>query len=183
MSSNRCVTQNIKLLIMKKILLIIVALFISDIAYSQVQRGGNFQRRGTVDRDQVRERLEMRRESVQSGEIDPVRILNLSEEQRKSFKEINSKHLSVVKPIKKEMMKKKLEMQLEKMEDKIDITTVNKLFDDISDLEAELRKSEFNRNLEIRSLLDDEQEMRFERLMQRKKMMEKNKIMRKNSRI
>lgn len=168
---------------MKKILLIIVTLFISDIAYSQVQRGNNFQRRGTVDRDQVRERLEMRRESVQSGEIDPVRILNLTEEQRKSFKEINSKHLSVVKPIKKEMMKKKLEMQLEKMEDKIDITTVNKLFDDISDLEAELRKSEFNRNLEIRSLLDDEQEMRFERLMQRKKMMEKNKIMRKNSRI
>ena len=75
------------------------------------------------------------------------------------------------------MMKKKLEMQLEKMEDKIDIATVNKLFDDISDLEAELRKSECNRNLEIRSLLDDEQEMRFERLMQRKKMMEKNKIM------
>ena len=160
---------------MKKILLIIVTLFISDIAYSQVQRGNNFQRRGTVDRDQIRERLEMRRESVQSGEIDPVRILNLTEEQRKSFKEINSKHLSAVKPIKKEMMKKKLEMQLEKMEDKIDIATVNKLFDDISDLEAELRKSEFNRNLEIRSLLDDEQEMRFERLMQRKKMMEKYK--------
>ena len=65
----------------------------------------------------------------------------------------------------------------EPTEDKIDIATVNKLFDDISDLEAELRKSEFNRNLEIRSLLDDEQEMRFERLMQRKKMMEKNKIM------
>ena len=162
---------------MKKILLIIVALFISDIAYSQVQRGNNFQRRGTVDRDQIRERLEMRRESVQNGEIDPVRILNLTEEQRKSFKEINSKHLSAVKPIKKEMMKKKLEMQLEKLEDKIDLATVNKLFDDISDLEAELRKSEFNRNLEIRSLLDDEQEMRFERLMHRKKMMEKNKIM------
>ena len=162
---------------MKKVLLIIVTLFISDIAYSQVQRGNNFQRRGMIDRDQIRERLEMRRESVQNGEIDPVRILNLTEEQRKSFKEINSKHLSAVKPIKKEMMKKKLEMQLEKMEDKIDITTINKLFDDISDLEAELRKSEFNRNLEIRSLLDDEQEMRFERLMQRKKMMEKNKIM------
>ncbi len=166
-----------KLLTMKKILLIIVTLFISDIAYSQVQRGNNFQRRGMIDRDQIRERLEMRRESVQNGEIDPIRILNLTEEQRKSFKEINSKHLSAVKPIKKEMMKKKLEMQLEKMEDKIDIATVNKLFDDISDLEAELRKSEFNRNLEIRSLLDDEQEMRFERLMQRKKMMEKNKIM------
>ena len=162
---------------MKKVLLVIVTLFISDIAYSQVQRGNNFQRRGMINRDQIRERLEMRRESVQNGEIDPIRLLNLTEEQRKSFKEINSKHLSAVKPIKKEMMKKKLEMQLEKMEDKIDIATVNKLFDDISDLEAELRKSEFIRNLEIRSLLDDEQEMRFERLMQRKKMMEKNKIM------
>ena len=168
---------------MKKILLIIVTLFISDIAYSQVQRGYNLQRRGTVDRDQVKERLEMRRESVQSGENDPVRILNLSEEQRKSFKEINSKHLSDVKPIKKEMMKKKLEMQLEKMEDKIDISSVNKLIDEISDLEAELRKSEFSRNLEIRSLLNDEQEMRFERMMQRKKMMEKNKIIERNSRL
>ena len=46
---------------MKKILLIIVTLFISDIAYSQVQRGNNFQRRGMIDRDQIRERLEMRR--------------------------------------------------------------------------------------------------------------------------
>ena len=168
---------------MKKILIIIVTLFISDIAYSQAQRGNNFQRNETEDRDEITERLEMRRELVQSGEINPLRILNLSEEQRKSFKEINSKHLSVVKPVKKEMMKKKLEMQLEKMEDKIDITKVNKLFDDISDLEAELRKSEFSRNLEIRSLLDDEQEMRFERLMQRKKMIEKNKIMRRNSRM
>ena len=168
---------------MKKILLIIVTLFISDITYSQVQRGNNFQRREIVDRDEIRERIETRRESVQSGEIDPIRILNLTEEQRKSFKEINSKHLSEVKPVKKEMMKKKLEMQLEKMEDKIDITKVNKLFDDISDLEAELRKSEFSRNLEIRSLLDDEQEMRFKRLMQRKKMMEKIKIMKRNSRM
>jgi len=168
---------------MKKILIIIVTLFISDIAYSQAQRGNNFQRNETEDRDEITERLEMRRELVQSGEINPLRILNLSEEQMKSFKEINSKHLSVVKPVKKEMMKKKLEMQLEKMEDKIDITKVNKLFDDISDLEAELRKSEFSRNLEIRSLLDDEQEMRFKRLMQRKKMTEKNKIMRRNSRM
>ena len=168
---------------MKKILLIIVTLFISDIAYSQVQRGNNFQRRGTVDRDQIRERLEMRRESVQSGEIDPLRILNLTEEQRKSFKEINSKHLSAVKPIKKEMMKKKLEMQLEKMEDKIDISSVNKLIDEISDLEAELRKSEFSRNLEFRSLLDDEQEMRFERLMQRRKMEQKTRMIRRNSRM
>ena len=168
---------------MKKILLFIVTLLISDISYSQIQRGNNFQRRGMIDRDHIKERLEMRKESMRNRENDPLILLNLTEEQRKLFKEINSKHLSTVKPIKKEMIKKKLEMQLEKMEDKIDISLVNRLIDDLSDLEAELRKSEFSRNLEIRSLLDDEQEMRFERMMQSKKMMEKNKMMRRNSRL
>ena len=133
-----------------------------------------------VDRDQLRERLEQRRESIQNGESDPKRILNLTDEQRKSFREINSNHLSVTKPLKKEMMKKKLEMQLEKMEDKIDVSTVNKLIDEISDLEAEMRKSEFSRNLEIRSLLDDEQQIRLDRMMQRRKEMKKTGMMRRN---
>ena len=138
------------------------------------------QRRGMVDRDQLRERLEQRRESMQNGESDPKRILNLTDEQRKSFREINSNHLSITKPLKKEMMKKKLEMQLEKMEDKIDVSTVNKLIDEISDLEAEMRKSEFSRNLEIRSLLDDEQQIRLDRMMQRRKEMKKTGMMRRN---
>ena len=165
---------------MKKILLTLVILFISDFSYSQVQRGSYLQRRGIVDRDQLRERLEQRRESIQNGESDPKRILNLTDEQRKSFREINSNHLSVTKPLKKEMMKKKLEMQLEKMEDKIDVTTINKLIDEISDLEAEVRKTEFSRNLEIRSLLDDEQQIRLDRMMQRRKEMKKTGMMRRN---
>ena len=165
---------------MKKILLTLVILFISDFSYSQVQRGNMLQRRGMVDRDQLRERLEQRRESIQNGESDPIRVLNLTEVQRKSFREINSNHLSVTKPLKKEMKKKKLEMQLEKMEDKIDVTTINKLIDEISDLEAEMRKSEFIRNLEIRSLLDDEQQMRLDRMMQRRKEMKKTGMMRRN---
>ena len=133
-----------------------------------------------IDRDQLRERLEQRRESIQNGESDPKRILNLTDEQRKSFREINLNHLSVTKPLKKEMMKKKLEMQLEKMEDKIDVSTVNKLIDEISDLEAEMRKSEFSRNLEIRSLLDDEQQIRLDRMMQMRKQMKKTGMMRRN---
>ena len=165
---------------MKKILLTLVILFISDFSYSQVQRGNKLQRRGMVDRDQLRERLEQRRESMQNGESDPKRILNLTDDQRKSFREINLNHLSVTKPLKKEMMKKKLEMQLEKMEDKIDVSTVNKLIDEISDLEAEMRKSEFSRNLEIRSLLDDEQQIRLDRMMQMRKQMKKTGMMRRN---
>ena len=165
---------------MKKILSTLVILFVSDFSYSQVQRGNMLQKRGMVDRDQLRERLEQRRESIQNGESDPIRVLNLTEEQRKSFREINSNHLSVTKPLKKEMKKKKLEMQLEKMEDKIDVTTINKLIDEISDLEAEVRKTEFSRNLEIRSLLDDEQQIRLDRMMQRRKEMKKTGMMRRN---
>ena len=172
-----------KILKMKKIILIIVTLFFSDFSYSQVQKENNFQRREMIDRDQVRERLEMRRELMQKGGNDPLRLLNLSEEQMNLFKKINSNHVYTAKHIKKEITKKKLEMQLEKMEDKIDISFVNKLIDDISDLEAELRKSEFSKNLEIRSLLNDEQQLRFERLMQRKKMKDKTKIMIRNSRM
>lgn len=165
---------------MKKILSTLVILFVSDFSYSQVQRGNMLQKRGMVDRDQLRERLEQRRESIQNGESDPIRILNLTDDQRKSFREINSNHLSVTKPLKKEMMKKKLEMQLEKLEDKIDVTTINKLIDEISDLEAEMRKTEFSRNLEIRSLLDDEQQIRLDKMMQRRKEMKKTGMMRRN---
>ena len=165
---------------MKKILSTLVILFISDFSYSQVQRGNMLQRIGMVDRDQLRERLEQRRELIQNGESDPIRILNLTDDQRKSFREINLNHLSVTKPLKKEMMKKKLEMQLEKMEDKIDVTTINKLIDEISDLEAEVRKTEFSRNLEIRSLLDDEQQIRLDRMMQMRKQMKKTGMMRRN---
>jgi len=165
---------------MKKILSTLVILFVSDFSYSQVQRGNMLQRIGMVDRDQLRERLEQRRELIQNGESDPIRILNLTDDQRKSFREINLNHLSVTKPLKKEMMKKKLEMQLEKLEDKIDVTIINKLIDEISDLEAEVRKTEFSRNLEIRSLLDDEQQIRLDRMMQRRKEMKKTGMMRRN---
>ena len=65
-----------------------------------------------IDRDQIKERLEMMKESMQNRGNDPLTLLNLTEEQRKSFKEINSKHVSTVKSIKKEMMKKKLEVFL-----------------------------------------------------------------------
>ena len=63
-------------------------------AYSQVQRGNNFQRGGIIDRDQIEK---VRDEKVNAKPNEPIRLLNLSEEQRKSFKEINSKHLSQVK--------------------------------------------------------------------------------------
>ena len=53
----------------------------------------------------------------------------------------------------------------------------------MSDLVAELKKSEFKKTLELSSILDDEQKIRFQRLMMRKRQMEKSRIMKRNSRI
>ena len=74
-------------------------------------------------------------------------------------------------------------MQLEKIEDNIDINSVNKLIDDMSDLVAELKKSEFKKTLELSSILDDEQKIRFQRLMIRKRQMEKSRLINRNLRI
>ena len=170
---------------MKKIISLIVILLASHLSYSQMQRNNNFQQRGMVDRDQIKKRLEMRNESLQTrnNQDNALSFLNLSDEQKKKFKEINSRHNISSKSLKKEIMRKKLEMQLEKIEDNIDINSVNKLIDDMSDLVAELKKSEFKKTLELSSILDDEQKIRFQRLMMRKRQMEKSMIMKRNSRI
>ncbi len=114
-----------------------------------MQRNNNFQQRGMMDRDQIKKMLEMRNESLQNrnNQDNALSFLNLSDEQKKKFKEINSRHNISSKSLKKEVMRKKLEMQLEKIEDNIDINSVNKLIDDMSDLVAELKKSEFKKNL------------------------------------
>ncbi len=170
---------------MKKTISLLVLLFASYVSYSQMQRNNNFQQRGMMDRDQIKKMLEMRNESLQNknNQDNPLSFLNLSDEQKKKFKEINSRHNISSKSLKKEVMRKKLEMQLEKIEDNIDINSVNKLIDDMSDLVAELKKSEFKKTLELSSILDDEQKIRFQRLMIRKRQMEKSRLINRNLRI
>ena len=79
---------------MKKIISLIVIILASHLSYSQMQRNNNFQQRGMMDRDQIKKRLEMRNESLQNrnNQDNALSFLNLSDEQKKKFKEINSIH-------------------------------------------------------------------------------------------
>ena len=63
------------------------------------------------------------------------------------------------------------------MNDNVDVKTVNKLIDDISVIQAQVMKSTFNKNLEIKSILDKDQALMFDKLLQRKQRMAKQKKM------
>ena len=78
---------------------------------------------------------------------------------------------------KKDLKRKKLQIELEKMNDNVDVKTINKLIDDISVIQAQVMKSTFNKNLEIKSILDKDQALMFDKLLQRKQRMAKQKKM------
>ena len=63
------------------------------------------------------------------------------------------------------------------MNDNVDVKTVNKLIDEISEIQAQVMKSTFNKNLEIKSILDKDQALMFDKLLQRKQRMAKQKKM------
>ena len=63
------------------------------------------------------------------------------------------------------------------MNDNVDVKTINKLIDDISVIQAQVMKSTFNKNLEIKSILDKDQALMFDKLLQRKQRMAKQKKM------
>ena len=108
---------------------------------------------------------------------NPLSHLKLSDEQKKLFKTISSKHDDLLESSKKDLKRKKLQIELEKMNDNVDVKTINKLIDDISVIQAQVMKSTFNKNLEIKSILDKDQALMFDKLLQRKQRMAKQKKM------
>ena len=162
---------------MKKIVTL-AAVFIfslfSFVSYSQEMN------RRMMDRDEVKKRMEMRQKMGQNKNVpkkNPLDHLKLSDEQKKLFKTISSKHDDLLESSKKDLKRKKLQIELEKMNDNVDVKTINKLIDDISVIQAQVMKSTFNKNLEIKSILDKDQALMFDKLLQRKQRMAKQKKM------
>ena len=136
--------------------------------------------RGMMDRDEVKKRIEMRKKMGQNKNVpnkNPLSHLKLSDEQKKLFKTISSKHDDLLASSKKDLKRKKLQIELEKINDNVDVKTVNKLIDEISEIQAQVMKSTFNKNLEIKSILDKDQALMFDKLLQRKQRMTKQKKM------
>jgi len=125
--------------------------------------------------DGRRERIEILKKRMDNKDvkINPMEMLRLNENQRNEFQKIQKKYREFFSNFKNSLKKKHLELELEKMNDNFDQAKIDNLFDEISKIEADIKKMTFKKDNDIKSILSKEQIAIFERLSKRKKMIGK----------
>lgn len=125
--------------------------------------------------DGRRERMEILKKRMDNKDvkINPMEMLRLNENQRNEFQKIQKKYREFFNNFKNSLKKKHLELELEKMNDNFNQAKIDNLFDEISKIEADIKKMTFKKDNDIKSILSKEQIAIFERLSKRKKMIGK----------
>ena len=125
--------------------------------------------------DGRRERMEILKKRMDNKDvkINPMEMLRLNENQRNEFQKIQKKYREFFNNFKNSLKKKHLELELEKMNDNFNQAKIDNLFDEISKIEADIKKMTFKKNNDIKSILSKDQIAIFERLSKRKKMIGK----------
>lgn len=125
--------------------------------------------------DGRRERIEILKKRMDNKDvkINPMEMLRLNENQRNEFQKIQKKYREFFSNFKNSLKKKHLELELEKMNDNFDQAKIDNLFDEISKIEADIKKMTFKKDNDIKSILSKDQIAIFERLSKRKKMIGK----------
>ena len=125
--------------------------------------------------DGRRERMEILKKRMDNKDvkINPMEMLRLNENQRNEFQKIQKKYREFFNNFKNSLKKKHLELELEKMNDNFNQAKIDNLFDEISKIEADIKKMTFKKDNDIKSILSKDQIAIFERLSKRKKMIGK----------
>ena len=125
--------------------------------------------------DGRRERMEILKKRMDNKDvkINPMEMLRLNENQRNEFQKIQKKYREFFSNFKNSLKKKHLELELEKMNDNFNQAKIDNLFDEISKIEANIKKMTFKKDNDIKSILSKDQIAIFERLSKRKKMIGK----------
>ena len=125
--------------------------------------------------DGRRERMEILKKRMDNKDvkINPMEMLRLNENQRNEFQKIQTKYREFFSNSKNSLKKKHLELELEKMNDNFNQAKIDNLFDEISKIEADIKKMTFKKDNDIKSILSKDQIAIFERLSKRKKMIGK----------
>ena len=125
--------------------------------------------------DGRRERMEILKKRMDNKDvkINPMEMLRLNENQRNEFQKIQKKYREFFNNFKNSLKKKHLELELEKMNDNFNQAKIDNLFDEISKIEADIKKMTFKKDNNIKSILSKDQIAIFERLSKRKKMIGK----------
>ena len=125
--------------------------------------------------DGRRERMEILKKRMDNKDvkINPMEMLRLNENQRNEFQKIQKKYREFFSNFKNSLKKKHLELELEKMNDNFNQAKIDNLFDEISKIEADIKKMTFKKDNDIKSILSKDQIAIFERFSKRKKMIGK----------
>ena len=125
--------------------------------------------------DARRERMEILKKRMDNKDvkINPMEMLRLNENQKHEFDKIQKKYRESFSNSKNSLKKKHLELELEKMNENFNQAKIDNLFDEISKIEADIKKMTFKKNNDIKSILSKDQIVMFERLTKRREIIGK----------
>lgn len=89
-------------------------------------------------------------------------IPGLSEEQQEQIKTLRTEHMKAVQPLRNQLGEKKARLRTLTTADKVNMTDVNKIIDDIGKMQTQMMKLKEQHRQEIRKLLNDEQRVMFD---------------------
>ena len=131
--------------------------------------------------DGRRERMEILKKRMDNKDANknltknPMEMLRLNENQRNEFQKIQKKYYEFFSNSKNSLKKKHLELELEKMNENFNQLKIDNLFDEISKIEADIKKMTFKKDNDIKLILNKDQIVMFERLMKRRQMIGKRR--------
>ena len=129
--------------------------------------------------DDIREKIEILKKRMDNKDVNknltknPMEMLRPNEIQRNDFHKIQKKYRKFLSDFKNSLKKKHLELELEKMNENLNLEKIDNLFDEISKIEADIKKMTFKKDNDIKSILSKDQIVMFERLTKRRKMIGK----------
>jgi Spy/CpxP family protein refolding chaperone len=146
--------------------LLIMFSFFSQNLFSQDRKKMN---------DGRRERMEIVKKRMDNKDVkkNPIEILQLNENQKNEFQKIQTKYRESFSNSKNFLKKKRLELELEKMNENFNQSKIDNLFDKISIIVADIKKMTFKKDNDIKSILSKDQIVIFERLTKRREMIGK----------
>jgi len=125
--------------------------------------------------DGRKERMEILKKRMDNKDAkkNPMEMLRLNDNQRNEFQKIQKIYRESFSDSKNSLKKKHLELELEKMNENFNQEKIDNLFDEISKIEADIKKMIFKKDNDIKSILSKDQIVMFERLTKRREMIGK----------
>jgi len=125
--------------------------------------------------DGRKERMEILKKRMDNKDAkkNPMEMLRLNDNQRNEFQKIQKIYRESFSDSKNSLKKKHLELELEKMNENFNQEKIDNLFDEISKIEADIKKMTFKKDNDIKSILSKDQIVMFERLTKRREMIGK----------